>query len=834
MQLPKTTIMNNFAISRFDEMYLPSVNRNIFETLDSATLYKQIFNQTLRTEDKLHIFVGLDSGLLANYVLDSELAIGSRFIFVELPEILALLKIELTSEQQKQINILTPSQFTQLLDDGHLNIYITKSQFQVHMSLAAKAQHIEAYTQLSHQVSDLVSKANFNLKIGFNQQSFIDVQMANIADNRYPATVLKNQFKHKTCVVVAGGPSLDKHLDWLKKNADNFIIIAVSRIASKLHAYNIPVDIVVCVDPHPASFYVSLGMFTLPRNTLLVQAQHTCPLLSSQWPGPIMYTGSRFPWTTTNDSDNIQTVGPTVSNSALNIAIEMGFSQILLSGVDFCYSQSGYTHANGTLESDLGPNLSRICEWVETYEGYLAETPIQLLHAMKDLEKQVQPHTDIRFYNLSSTAAKINGIEHYPLDTIALTPLTSRDIAHRPPAAFSLDKLVARKNDLLYCKTEIDDACLTIKTILQHIINAKSLSETLTTDSNHSAKILKNIDKFERLINKENLAICQLIKFYGYSEFTHFLTSRDKSNWTQDHVNNMTLDYYKAYEITAKKLLLEFEIANDYITLRLNELDANVSLSELSTHWKRLQTTGRIFFWKALHDELIQQGMLDETELDLMQELETLFKNQSTVAAPSYTAVLNENIDTDLILQKIMYLNSSNHLYGLEQLIANFTHFIEKDENIARLYYLALSFKFNIEKRPQEALNALLQIPQELRTEVELKQIILLALQLSNLELASQTLLEIINYSDEYLPQYAHVQRLQGQHQAAINTYLDYLDKYPADTNTWLKLGLFMVDINQAEAAHTAFTNALAADSDNELAQNYLRELNKILNPSTD
>ncbi|VEE63427.1 Uncharacterized protein conserved in bacteria [Shewanella putrefaciens] len=819
MQLPQTQILNTFSISRFNEIYLPSVNRNVFETLDSKTLYKRHLNYDFNAQDQLHIFIGLDSGLLANYILNQPLSLGCRYLFVELPEILELLSIELTETQKKQVDIVSPTDFEKILESDALNIFIEKDQFTIHMSLASRAQHLVAYTQLKQELTDRVEKLRFTRQIGFNQQIFVNVQLSNIADNRFPASVLRNQFAGKTCVVVAGGPSLDQHMNWLKNNADSFIVIAVSRIAAKLHRYGIQVDMVVNVDPQYISFFVSRDIFTLPKNTLLVQAHHSCSLISGQWPGPILYTGSRFPWNNKKDSDNIQTVGPTVSNCALNIAIEMGFKQILLSGIDFCYSKSGFTHTEGTLEQQLGPNLSRISEWVETYEGYLAETPIQLLQAMKDLQEQVSTYPNIDFINLSSSAAKIKGIKYQSLDEIKFEPIETRSINNLPENAFSVTSLDEKLSDLVECKLEISNTLKVMKEILKNTKKAIDLCKKLRGMTQLDKEVIKKINAIESKIIHNKAVYCQLIKFYGYAEFSKFLSSRNTENWTQSHINKMTNNYYNAYEVTTLELIKNLKYAEERIDCRISEITNKSPLNILAASWKKYNTTGRIHFWKALHKNDTSSCKV------LINELELLFTEQCSQDPTFYKTALKENSNIELILQKIMFLKANGHSYGLNQLIINLSNLIDINANYARLYYLALSFKLNLDKKPKEALDALLKIDSNFQTEVELKQIILLSLQQSNLELAGSTLIKISQYSDEYLPQYAHVLRLQGQHQAAINTYLDYLDKYPSDSHIWLKLGLFMIDINQTEAALTAFSNALNADPHNELAKQYVVEL---------
>ena len=61
MQL-QAHILNNFAISRFNEYYLPSINRHTFEGIDSKTLYNRRFRQSFSQQDKLHIVVGMIQG----------------------------------------------------------------------------------------------------------------------------------------------------------------------------------------------------------------------------------------------------------------------------------------------------------------------------------------------------------------------------------------------------------------------------------------------------------------------------------------------------------------------------------------------------------------------------------------------------------------------------------------------------------------------------------------------------------------------------------------------------------------------------------------------------
>ena len=71
--------------------------------------------------------------------------------------------------------------------------------------------------------------------------------------NEYKILNLREKF-HEPCftqkplLLVTAGPSLSKHIEWLKRNHQKFIIVAVSAILRVLHKYNIVPDIVTHLD----------------------------------------------------------------------------------------------------------------------------------------------------------------------------------------------------------------------------------------------------------------------------------------------------------------------------------------------------------------------------------------------------------------------------------------------------------------------------------------------------------------------------------------------------------------------------------------------------------
>ncbi|QHS12769.1 6-hydroxymethylpterin diphosphokinase MptE-like protein [Shewanella sp. Arc9-LZ] len=813
-------ILNNFAISRFNEYYLPSVNRYTFENIDSKTIYNHKFKKDFSFKDKLNIVIGMDSGLLASYALEQEIALGSKFIFIELDEVLSLLIIDVPLAKKKNFKIVNETDFLDLLEQEEIRIYIAKGAYEIYASLGVTSQHLEAYSSLFSRIEDKVQDEHFNHRSSLNQKVFFQTQLENVPDNHTPAKYLRNQFKGKTCLVVAGGPSLDEQIDWIVKNNDNLFIIAVSRIAGKLAKKSISVDIITCVDPQEFSFDVSREIFALSENTLLVNSYHISPKVLSQWQGQSVYLGQRYPWSSKNDHDNIITIGPTVTNSSVRLAIEMGFNRILLSGVDYCYSRTGYSHANGTVEANLGPSLGHSNKWVETYAGYQAEAPIQLVHAMASLASEVKEYPNVDFINLSNSAAKIEGVSHFSTEKIILDEFGSKIIS-----SLDMCNTENKKLDLEQSLNECQKAKDDLTKLLKLTKNALTLSKKLNLNSLSSDVILNEVNKIEKSINSKYPELTRLIKMYGYFEFSKFLTTRETESWTQSHINEMTISYYDAFNQTCYNILKLVIKSYEKIVFRILEVNAN-SLIPLAPTWLENSQPGRVFLWCKNH----KAPLSDSHENEIFEQLNEKFKEDITQVRKAYIDVLNKASKMENVYKKIMVLNSNKNSYGLSLTVQNLLPLIESDNEAKRLYHLALSFQLSLEQEPQQALDALLALPEDLSTEIELKHIILLALKLGDLSLASSTLVKMLVHSDEYIPQYANILKLQGKIQESVNVYLDYLEKYPLDTKTWIKLGLFMFEINQVEASYTAFSNAINAEPNNKVAHDHLSELTRLMN----
>jgi len=829
MQESQSTILSTVAVNPFGEYYLPSINRTQFENIDSKTQYNTKFKKKFSLEDTLHVVIGMDSGLLANYVLEMGVAEGSRFIFVELDAALNLLQIEIPQEFKQSLYICNLSEFTELLKDETNELFVIKDRCSFYRSLGAAANHIEEYTLLCNDVEKIIQNTYFDSEVNFSQKIFIKTQLENIIENRLPASVLKAQFSGMTCIIVAGGPSLDQHIEWIKSHSENLIVIAVSRIASKLHCEGITPDIIVSVDPQDHSFEVNREMMSLHKEALFVQSFHVCPRMSAQWQGRSLYLGNRIPWDKSLDEKNVESVGPTVTNSAVNLALSMGFSQLLLCGVDLCYSRDGFTHAKGTLEASLGPNLGQICQWVDTYAGDKAETLRQLLCAIESLENQVAAFPNRTFINLSLSAAVVKGVSYQATRDIQLQaiPADKRQLLQSIGRIESEQERVEEIKGWVNELEEKAKSMAEITTLSSSAIKYSQQMAELDVTPQQLTSLSEKIETIEQELNASYHSLSQLIKFYGYYEFTKFLTTKESDSWSQEQLNEMTYSYYDAFEKISKTLQDLINSALQRSKSRLLETFSDKEIPELAKQWRADRQQGRVRIWKQSHPDYKEHV---KSHIALIEELEAEYQEQLNDDREVYVNVVKKSATLERAFIKIMVLVNAKHLTGLKQMATSLRPIANNNDETNRLYHLAYGHQLYLEQRFEEALTCMLDLPESLVTEPELKLTLKLSLKLMKLDQASKALKKAVSYSDEYLPQYANVLRHQGMTQEAVNTYLDYLDKYPSDLMVWLKFGVFMFDIDQVRAAVDAFSHVIQSDPDNQVALSYLTRIETELN----
>ncbi|MCH1924514.1 DUF115 domain-containing protein [Shewanella sp. C32] len=810
MQSISSDVLQTFTVSQFGEVYFPAINLNTFEKINSTSLYDQSYKKFFKMKDVLHIVIGSDSGLLADYLLNLEKPQGCHIIIVELEDITHLLNIDIPAKDKNYFYTTTFDKLPELLNQANISVCIGKGNFIIHESKAVQLNHIPEYLDLKLKIQKLVSTKKIAEQVQYNQKIFIKNQIFNLAENYIPAKVLRQKAKDATILIAAGGPSLDTCLDWIKNNRDKLIIITISRVAGKLIACGISPEIVVTVDPQQVSFDVSKDMMQYQDKFLLASAYHTTPYISAQWTENFIYLGDRYPW---KEEDNVELKQTTVTNSAIELALQLGASRILLAGVDLCYSTSGKTHTKGTKEEAVGADLVTIGEWVTTYAGETVETPVQLKLAIQSLAEQAQNLTDCDIINLSSQAAKIDNISHISPENIVLKE-------RQDHLNGAIQAILTGENNKLESlektKKEITSALSAIKKINGYAASAVELCNK--NKSHLSPQISKKIEKIEKEINKSPKKLLSTIKIYGFSEFAAFLTSRDTADWDDSYIKEMNANYYQAMFSATAELITLLEQAIKRTQARIDELDLTYPIEQLATIWQKDNTLGRIYCREKAANTILSDAIsvnLKKSYHDTVEQSAECFSNLLASVRKNH----------DLITKKIFHLKSQNNHIGLKRMVDELARRQQSSDEYAVEFNLASAYYSMMTGNDADALMSLLNIPEDKIDHIQRRDIAALSLKLQRLDVAEKALSELQQNFDDFKPIYARVLHLNNKSQDALNSYLNFLDKYPQNIPILLNFAEFLISVNQLTAAKTIFEQVLELDPRNPVAQRMLNSV---------
>lgn len=226
---------------------------------------------------------------------------------------------------------------------------------------------------------------------------------------------LKNSFSGKTALVVAPGPSLDSSLPYIRELADKCVILAVGTALKPLLNAGIRPDFVVVVDCMASSMKQFEGLNTektfllghymlLPQliqlfnGSMFIFSCNTMPGLNS-WLEKINALPERF------------TVGGTVSITAIDAAIYLGCSRIILTGLDLSLLDDGTSYADGSAyETKRYKDMKTVKVEGNYRKEVLTEKRFSMYLNMLDtfLYLEKGKNKDMEFINATDGGARIN------------------------------------------------------------------------------------------------------------------------------------------------------------------------------------------------------------------------------------------------------------------------------------------------------------------------------------------------------------------------------------------------------------------------------------------
>ena len=336
-------------------------------------------------------------------------------------------------------------------------IYITKDKVEVVYLKNYAVVKSQELLELSQKVYESCKSKTVDINtITRFSKDWLKNTLINISNinhfQAYMVSDLDNKFTGETAVVVAAGPSLAENIQIIKDNREKFVVFAVNKALRALIENNIIPDFVVCVDAkNVEKTFVGLEEF-LPKINCIMNLNSDSSILTKNFKKYfISFPENDIVIKKLNEfNPNIKTreLGGSATTSAFVTAVKMGFSKIILTGVDLAIKNdtvysTGETYEkvseNQVMINNIVKNVTKVPsvtgEEVLTTDDYAA-----FIHHFNTLIKDLN-YTEA--YNTSSFGANISGMKNARFDSIFLLGLsntTSIKLGEVSPFKFEVDK----------------------------------------------------------------------------------------------------------------------------------------------------------------------------------------------------------------------------------------------------------------------------------------------------------------------------------------------------------------------------------------------------------
>jgi hypothetical protein len=826
--------MGAFLINGFGDRYLYTVNRNAFNTIGSDALYSSLYGEKLFAEYHLNIIIGTDSGIFPNYIAKREIPTGSRYLFVELPEVLdVMVKDGILENLPAEICIASLDSWAEEANKFQMNEYVFLDSVSVYESLASSDANLPEYRDLSWKFNLQLKETVHHLLTSINCSLFITRQLENLAENRIGfSQSLVGACKGKTAIILAGGPSLREALPWVKKNLDHLVVIAVSRISRILLDEGIVPHVIASVDPQEISFEVSREMLRYsdkPDSPVFIHSYHATPLLVGQWGGKSVYTGKLFPWHTPLNNDILTFSGPTVSNYALSVAINMGCQTIVLAGVDLCFSSTGQTHADGSNENKVGPDLAQLSPRLETYGGWHADTNQGYAQSLSVLETQarIAAELGVRIYNCSPGAARVPFIKYRPLAEIELTgdgSSVSDIFSLRVSEPTSKERLTHYRR----VKKELERARCRFQEMLNLSGEALKCNDGLFgrngMDRDFRHKI--RMDKIERRLDRNFGDFSTLVKQFGIKRFLTILKApKEVDEWTEEQIEKAATDYYEAYLEGTKKIINIIDESLQRVDSRIEEEKESPDYAKLFSQWKKDGQLGRGIVWLSRNTS--RAHLVTPDEHIEFQRLENDFHLIMSEEHTSQMKLLEDSHDVKHTRSKALLLFKRGEVGELERITSGLAGHPDQEKAAPYLKFIK-GLIAELRNDAEEAVShyqELLDEPSQALTEDSLLQIASVSIAHNDIDNAALAVECLVGISTAYLCPYGDLLKAIGRYDEAFEAYNRYLAYAPNDVSVLLKLALLCKDAGLKDPTRELLQRVRDLDPTNRAAGSILNEI---------
>lgn len=349
---------------------------------------------TLECQARFFLVTGIGSGLFIKHL--NEKYSDSKIIAIEnsAADISFLMQLDTVKELSKNPNIILTG--IEKLFENILNNYLPAKYGD--LKIIEQRPWLTENPEAAARISEAVNRAAGIVSADFSVQAhFGKLWLKNIMENSQLLEKLCHNTEQKsflklsknalskTAVVAAAGPSLDEFIESLdERQISNFFFITTDTAFSSLYKHNIEADFCISIDGQSVSYNHFLHKLdkckTIFCFDLCANFSAAKNLYASGHKLFFFCSGHPLASAINNSANHIMpelfSGSGTVTITAVDFAIKLGFKNIIIPGADFSYS-NGKAYTSGTyLESLYHKSSSKIKNSETAFSSLMYRTPL--------------------------------------------------------------------------------------------------------------------------------------------------------------------------------------------------------------------------------------------------------------------------------------------------------------------------------------------------------------------------------------------------------------------------------------------------------------------------
>ena len=256
----------------------------------------------------------------------------------------------------------------------------------------------------------------------------------------YLLSDLENKFVGQTALIAGAGPSLRENIQNIKENRDKFVIFAVNKVAKYLIENGISPDFIICLDAKNMDRTLGGLESHLEKVNCIMDIRTDKSLFNKNF-HKIFINFSETDFFTKKLSQfnkflHFYESGGTASILALVSAIKLGFSKVVLAGIDLAFKENmiysyGETMNRVSQNEIIVDNVRKNLIQVRSVNGGIVYTREDYQTFIYHFAAVIKELEFSEIYNISSFGALIEGVKN-----VSFSDLNLVNKAGMQPVAF--------------------------------------------------------------------------------------------------------------------------------------------------------------------------------------------------------------------------------------------------------------------------------------------------------------------------------------------------------------------------------------------------------------